>query len=105
MSLGYLFVLVLATWRLSYILVKEDGPWNFVALTRYKIGVRYDQYSTPYGENTLADLLTCVWCTSVWVGAALAAIYLIAPDVAVAISLPFALSAGAIIVNSEVENE
>jgi len=63
------FILVaLATWRLSSLLVKEDGPGDILGKLRAKAGVKYDDFSRPYGNNVLAGILSCVWCCSVWVG-------------------------------------
>ncbi len=49
----------LATWRVSHLLVDEDGPGH--ALTR----LRQAAAATP-----LVGLLDCFGCTSIWVGAA-----------------------------------
>lgn len=65
----YLLILSLAVWRLTSLLVREDGPWNVLARFRTAIGVHYDEYSKPYGTNMLASALTCTWCASVWISA------------------------------------
>ena len=51
------FVLAaLATWRLSFLLAREDGPWQvFVRLRR------------AMGESVFGRSLRCVKCTSMWV--------------------------------------
>lgn len=61
-------LLGLATWRVSKLLADEDGPAGILAKFRGFIGVYYDDYSNKKGKNTLAELFTCVWCLSVWVG-------------------------------------
>lgn len=64
-----LVLLGLATWRLSSLLVNEDGPLNVFARLRDAAGVNRE------GElSQLATLLSCVWCTSIWVAAALYAL-------------------------------
>lgn len=61
-------LLVLATWRLSSLLVNEDGPLDiFVKLRKY-IGVETNAYGVDVGQNVVAKVFTCIWCMSVWVG-------------------------------------
>ena len=62
---------MLATWRISSLLVNEGGPWDVLAKVRYILGVRYDQYSNCQSPG---NVLCCVWCTSIWVGAGVAAV-------------------------------
>lgn len=51
------FVLAaLATWRLSFLLVREEGPWHFAERIRKSVS-----------RDGFGELLTCVKCTSVWV--------------------------------------
>jgi hypothetical protein len=47
-----LLVLVLATWRLAYLITKEDGP--------FKLAVRFRE------RFPLGGLTTCIFCASVW---------------------------------------
>ena len=87
--------LALATWRLTSLLVWEDGPFEIFARLRLHLGVRYDDMSQPYGKNWLARGIACPACASVWFGIMWAVAYWLWPDV-VWVALPFALSAGAI---------
>jgi hypothetical protein len=57
----------LAVWRISSLLVKEDGPGDVFAKLRNISGVKYNEYSVSYGTNVIAKILLCVWCCSVWV--------------------------------------
>lgn len=93
-----LLVMGLATWRISYLLVAEAGPLDILVKFRSFIGVRFDELSQPVGLNVIADLLTCVWCTSVWIGLFFAIIWYINAYAAIAIALPLALSTIAILV-------
>ena len=45
-----------ATWRMTHLLVAEDGPWGSVAALRRSLG------SGPLGA-----LIDCFHCSSVWV--------------------------------------
>jgi hypothetical protein len=56
------FVLaVLATWRVSHLLVSEDGPWNLLARLRQRLG-----------NGVLGQLMDCFGCASMWVAAPIA---------------------------------
>jgi hypothetical protein len=53
------FVLaVLATWRVSHLLVSEDGPWALLAMLRRRLG-----------NLMLGRLMDCFGCVSLWVAA------------------------------------
>jgi hypothetical protein len=53
------FVLaVLATWRVTHLLVSEDGPWEIFARLRRRLG------DSPFGR-----LMDCFGCASMWVAA------------------------------------
>ena len=93
-------VLMLATWRLSSLLVdpEDDGPWEMFGKLRHLVGVRHDQASGLFfGRNVVAQAFMCVFCMSVWIGIAIAILYTSFPSIMVMASLPFALSAGAIV--------
>lgn len=73
----------MATWRISSLLVNEEGPLEiFVKLRLFAAGY--------------TDLFTCIWCFSVWLGAAFTLLYWYLPEAAFWVALPFALSTGAI---------
>lgn len=56
----------LGAWRLSAMLVYEDGPWDVFARLRQRAGI------VPGEINGFwALLLSCIWCTSIWVGSGL----------------------------------
>ena len=90
-------VLILATWRVTSLLVWEDGPFEVFARLRKWLGVRYNDRNIAYGTNWLAKGVVCPACASVWFGFFWAAFYLLWHP-AWMVALPFALSAGAIIV-------
>ena len=47
---------ILATWRITHLLSKEDGPFNSVYHLRKKAGAGF-----------FGSLLDCFYCVSVWV--------------------------------------
>jgi hypothetical protein len=110
MTLPSLLILTLATWRISSFLVvdgdnePENGPFDIFAKIRNWVGVRYDEYSQPYGTNVISKAMTCLWCFSVWIGIGLTAMWLICPATTLIFCLPFALSAGAIGIKKLVEH-
>lgn len=55
-----LFILVsLATWRITYMLINESGPFNiFIKLNNYIIATR---------KQFLINLFSCFYCLSIWV--------------------------------------
>jgi Protein of unknown function (DUF1360) len=53
------FVLAaLATWRVSHLVVSEDGPWEVFARVRQWLG-----------NSTVGRLVDCFGCVSMWVAA------------------------------------
>lgn len=101
MPMTLLIIVTLATWRLSSLLSNEEGPFGVFEKFRELVGVRYNQYSEPYGLNGLADGVLCLWCNSVWFSTALVLCCWFAGEVTSWL-VPFyalASSAGAIIVS------
>ena len=56
-----LVLAVLACWRVSHLLAREDGPWDAVARLR-----------AAAGGGMLGKMMDCFYCLSVWVAAPLA---------------------------------
>lgn len=52
---------VLACWRVTHLLAREDGPWNLLATIRRRLG-----------PSLLGQLMDCFYCLSLWVAAPLA---------------------------------
>ena len=90
-------ILALTTWRITSLLVYEDGPKDIFARFRYLIGVRYDDRSEAYGDNQFAKAFTCLWCLSPYVGAILVVLWLLWAGI-IYLYLPLALSAAAIMI-------
>lgn len=98
MNLLELAVYALATWRLSSLLVAERGPWNVFQSVRARAGIGHDESGNinVIPDTFMAGLLSCLWCASVWIGAAVAAAAYALPAVTFSLCLPLALSAAAI---------
>lgn len=99
MSLFDLFLLGVAAWRLSSMLVNEDGPGLMFWKLRRWSGIEYDQnrekLSVPDGK-LLSGILNCVWCCSVWTGTGIAVAYFLFPEIVPWLCLPMVLSTVAI---------
>jgi hypothetical protein len=52
---------MLATWRVTHLLAKEDGPGDLLVHLRRRLG-----------EGRLGKLMDCFYCLSLWVAAPLA---------------------------------
>jgi len=98
-----LIIFTLANWRISFALTspEQDGPFGLLHWIRHFVGVRYNELGDMYATNEVAGAFTCLWCLSVWVGAVQCALYLMSPDLVLILMAPFALSAGAIIVDGK----
>lgn len=98
MSILAFTIIALACWRLTSLLVKEDGPWDMFARLRHLLGVRYDAESRPYAERMLGKMALCPWCASVWIGGLMTVCMIGAPIPTTYLSLPLAFSAVAILI-------
>ena len=88
-----------AVWRLTNLLVSEEGPFGILDLFRHKIGIRYNERAVAYGENVVAEALSCFWCASIWTGFLFVIMYALFPKTTFWVELPLAMSAIAILIN------
>jgi hypothetical protein len=101
MTFFALIVLGLATWRISALLSREAGPFRIFEKIRILSGIKHDGDGSVFyiPPRFFAELLSCVWCVSIWVGTAWYLFWLLTPTFCVAIAIPFALSAVAILLD------
>lgn len=94
-------VLGLATWRIASLVTSEDGPFFIFKKAREIAGIVHDDNGEilVIPERFFALLLSCVWCFSVWCGIAISCLWFAYPQIAFAVSMPFAMSASAIIIH------
>lgn len=91
------FLLVgLATWRLSSLILYEEGPFAIFERVRTRAGV-----NRPGEVTSLATLFSCMWCMSVWIGGLCSAMLALG-DVGHAFLLILSASSVAIIINRSV---
>lgn len=91
---------MLAVWRITNIIQQEE----IAEPLRRKLGVtesKDDPDYRIYPDNFIGKVLECFWCGSVWVGGVVTITLFIFPP----LLLPFALSAGAILVKDWLEQE
>ena len=104
MDIITLLILIGATYRLTSLFLAqsdaEPGPYGILNEFRHFVGVRYNEHSNAYGLNEFAQMLTCVYCLSFWVGVAVAVAYVAIPDYTTIICLPLALSTGVIVIKN-----
>ena len=93
-------IVAFAVWRISALVSYEDGPFNMFRWFRKRVGIKYYDHGEKIEKDYkgLASFFDCVWCVSLWIGLFAAAMYWQRPILTVIFSLPFALSAGAIII-------
>ena len=84
--LGALFV-----WRITHLLIAEDGPWDMATRLRRTVG-----------EGYIGGMLDCFYCLSLWISAPLAILLGEKPGERILL-LP-ALSAAAILLERVTEN-
>lgn len=68
-----LLLLGLATWRVSSMLVQEDGPWFIFRRLRDRMGFVHTEDGQVLAKPD-GNVLGCLWCTSVFVSCVLSVI-------------------------------
>lgn len=104
MTLTHFLILSLATWRMASLLTQEYGPWDMFKRLRESVGIEHDEDGNVemVPESFLAGALSCVWCCSVWVAFGLTLCWLILPETTLILAIPFAIAAGAVVVERSV---
>ena len=97
MNLVEFIVLALATWRISSLFVDEPGPFRIFIRIRESTGITHDVDGNPLTipDGFFSEVLSCVWCFSVWAAMFWTVMYLLC-GYTLYLAMPFALSAVAI---------
>lgn len=98
------FLLALAVWRISSLLVNENGPFDIFQRLRFSVGVRWHGASSV-PETELAKVFLCLWCMSFWVGLLIALLFFWLPAFTLFCLMPFALSAVAIVIDKLISSD
>lgn len=90
----------LAVWRVTSLLHRERGPFDIFLRLRERIGVKHSDgmLGDVFPDTYLGQMFGCPWCLSMNVAIVWTALYAIGAPVIVWLSLPFALSALALLV-------
>jgi len=93
-------LLPLASWRLYRLISEDIGPREILRKIRVKLGVRYSKDYNTWESNpgSLADLITCVWCSSMWVGFIFMGMMFLPKAAKLVILLPLNISAITILI-------
>ena len=69
MTLFSLIAIAFATFRVSHLIVYEDGPADICLKFRKKLGIKHNDNGefTEIPETFMAKLVTCLPCLSIWV--------------------------------------
>lgn len=98
-----LLVYGMVTWRITSLLVAENGPLHIFARLRDVLGVSYDEHSRCVSHNPIAEALCCFKCTSIWIALLVVIAWMYSPDPLIFIARVAALSTIAILIQSRVK--
>lgn len=100
MDLSVFLIFGLATWRVSSLLVNEAGPGNIFIRIRKLAGIEHDASGTPtiIPDGFFPGVLSCVWCSSIWVAFFWGLFYVWTPEAALFFGTILGFSATAIII-------
>lgn len=95
----HLVIYCIAIWRISSLFVNESGPFNIFMKIREWTGIQHDDSGYPFmiPDNFFAQLLSCIWCASIWISFFFTILWLAYPDLSLKIAVVFAFSGGAIL--------
>lgn len=98
-------ILGMATWRSASLLVRENGPFHLFRRMREGVGITHDDQGKPLiiPDGTLAGILSCVWCCSMWTALLWLGLWLWLGETGVKLAMVFALSAAAIWLDGWIE--
>lgn len=101
MTFTILLVHGLAVWRISSLLVREEGPFRIFVRLRELTGIQHDADWRPWviPDRFFAQLLGCIWCASLWVGFIFAVLFLTLPEFSFRMAIVFSFSTLAILLD------
>lgn len=97
-----LAVAAIATWRITHLLLYENGPFTIFRKLRERFGVVYAEEGSSEVVSFKYEITTCPWCLSMWVAGAVTLLQLFSSKVRW-LYLPFTYSAAAVAINRLME--
>lgn len=61
MNIAQFVILALAMFRITRLIIADDGPWDVLARVRKRLGI-----GEPGEVGFWDGLLSCPWCVSIW---------------------------------------
>lgn len=100
MTFTQLIIYGLATWRIASVFVNEPGPFFLFRKLRELAGIRHDERGmmTVIPDSFFAQILSCIWCSSLWIGLFFAVFAYISPLMSLQFAMIFAFSTIAILI-------
>lgn len=91
-----------ATWRIASLFVQERGPFDVFVKIRERFGFIHDDEGAVIGipENFFGELLSCVWCSSIWVALFWGIMIFLFPALSLKIAMIFAFSTIAVVIDN-----
>lgn len=98
-TIPHLAIFIMALWRISSLFTKERGPFDVFVKVRTLTGIQHDEQGMPWiiPDNVFAQIVSCVWCFSIWASFGLSILAYFFYDFALLLSTVFAFSAGAVL--------
>ena len=96
MSLTNVIIYGMAVWRMASMLVNETGPWNMFLKLRYWAGIEHEGMIP---DNFFGGVLSCVWCTSIWIAFFFTVFLLLSPKWSLVLAVSLSFSTVAIIID------
>lgn len=81
MELIDLIAFILATYRVSSLIVDESGPFGIFQKLREFTGIIHDEEGeiACVPNNVIANLCSCLWCMSIWTAIILYIVWWLTP--------------------------
>lgn len=101
MTFTELLIYGAATWRIASIITQECGPFHIFINLREKVGIIHDEECVPiaWPDTFFGELLSCVWCSSIWVALFWGIMIFLSPALSLKIATIFAFSTVAVMIN------